>query len=75
VTGQTSIPLDVRVFVCVDCGAVSTSGKDVEPCQPSGHRFSHVHYEISAQQNDAIAQERVADLQKHGRRLLADAPE
>ena len=72
--GQTNMPLDVRILVCVDCGAVSTS-RDIEPCQPSGHRFSTVHYEISAQQNDPIAIERVADLQKHGRRLLADAPD
>jgi hypothetical protein len=65
----------VRVLVCVDCGAVSASGKDVEPCQPSGHRFATVHYEISSQQNDAVAQERVADLQKHRRRLVREAPE
>jgi hypothetical protein len=74
VAGQTSIPLDVSVLVCTDCGKV-VSGEEWESCKAARHPISTVHYEISAQQNDSVAIERVKDLQKHGRRLLADAPE
>jgi hypothetical protein len=34
----------------------------------SGHSHSHVHYEISARENGAVAERRVEDLQRHGPR-------
>jgi hypothetical protein len=70
VAGQSNIPLDVSLLVCIDCGAYSVTSD--ESCRPAGHGFSTVYNEIAARQVDPVALERVADLQKHGRRLLAE---
>ncbi len=64
------IPLDVRVEVCTDCGR----WVDLGSCKAHGHSLATVHYEIAVEQNDPVAIRRVEDLQKHGRRLLQDAP-
>jgi hypothetical protein len=72
VADPNKIPLDVRITVCADCGTQWLSGIDVETCKADKHHLSTVHYEISAEQNDSVASQRVADLQKHGRRLLGD---
>jgi hypothetical protein len=69
VAGKDMIPMDVRITVCIECGKFDFP---VESCRQQGHRTSTVHYEISVQQNDPVAIERVADLEHHGRRLLHD---
>jgi hypothetical protein len=75
VADPNNIPLDVRITICADCGTQWLTGIDVEACKADKHQLSTVHYEISAEQNDAVAMERIEQLQKHGRRLLAEAPE
>jgi hypothetical protein len=65
----------VRVTICTDCGTQGLSGIALGPCKDGKHHLSTVHYEISAEQKESVAIQRVADLQKHGRRLLADASE
>jgi hypothetical protein len=64
------IPLDVRITVCADCGAYDAR---LDHCKSQGHHLSHVHYEIASSQNDSVATQRVADLMRHGRRLLAES--
>jgi hypothetical protein len=64
VAAPHTIPLDVSVTVCRDCGAESVSRKDLEPSKAAGHSFASVHSEISARKNDPVALQRVALLQK-----------
>jgi hypothetical protein len=71
IANPNNIPLDVHITICTDCGYWGE--KDLESCGAAGHHTSTVHYDLSAEQNDSVAMQRVADLQKHGRRLLADA--
>jgi hypothetical protein len=72
VAGKDMIPLDVRITVCTECGKFDFP---VESCRQQGHRTAIVHYEISADQNDPVAIDRVADVQRHGRRLVTDQPD
>ena len=69
VADPNKIALEVRIAVCGDCGAY---GDGLEACRSQRHHVTMVHYEISAEQNDAVASQRITDLRHHGRRLLGE---
>jgi hypothetical protein len=48
---------------------------DVEACRAERQPISTVHDEISAEQDDSVASQRVEQLHKQGRRLLSGAEE
>jgi hypothetical protein len=65
------LPLEVSITVSANCGAYGVS---LEACRAQRHHLSMVHYEIFSRRNDSVAIQRVADLRRHGRRLLRSEP-
>jgi hypothetical protein len=67
------IPLEVNVFICTACGAQAIDHRHLQ-CREEhkGEAFS-IHYEIAAAQHQQVAKTRVADLKRHGGRLLSEA--
>jgi hypothetical protein len=54
------------------CGAQSIHPKDLACRDQHKSDIVSVHYEIAASQSSTVAREHVAELQRHGRRLIAD---